>query len=293
MSDGMEVSGETIRRARESMGMTAVQLAGRLKVTPQAVTAWERGENSPRGRYLTQLREILSPGLRKTQTPLMRPVTGLKALRERAGLSRAALADKSGVSESAIINYETGYRSPEHLGLGTALRLAAALGMTDVRALMPRADAVSAHVTVDSRSKADFAARCDAVGLTGSVLARALDVKSATTAGWRNPVLQANVPDRAWGLLALEEESQSSLVRDCVTEATDWSKRHSRAAGVASLVYWRGEHDYADTGLPGMLDWRVADASMRACASALRLMGWGVQWEYPEARPGVLWRFCE
>ena len=45
----------TIRELREAAGLTQLEVAFRLGVTPQTVSFWERGTREPRGRHLQQL----------------------------------------------------------------------------------------------------------------------------------------------------------------------------------------------------------------------------------------------
>lgn len=292
MSGVESVSGEAIRRAREAMRWTTGDLARRLGVSRQAVYAWEIGESKPTGDNLRRLRDVLSPALVKHEIKIVKPITGLRALRERAGLSQAELAKKTGLTDATISHYEAGSHTSRQLNLSTALSIASALGVRDVRALMPQVDAVSAHVPVDDRSKSSFAARCDSVGLSGAVLARELRVTTATTTSWRNESVRSAVPDSAWRLLTVLEDSRDRVVRACLSEATAWSESHSGCAGVASVSYWRGEADFRATGDPNVLDYRVADATARACAFMLMMMGWAVEWSYPSERTS-LWSFGE
>lgn len=70
----------------------------------------------------------------------------LTALRERAGLTQAALADRAGLSRQAIGKLERGEREPT---LETAVRLAAALGVP-VTAFVPDAPDNTAQPPAES-----------------------------------------------------------------------------------------------------------------------------------------------
>lgn len=54
-------------------------------------------------------------------------VIGLRKLREQSGLTQAELADKTGMSQQAISDYETSRKNPS---LGAAERIAAGLDTT-------------------------------------------------------------------------------------------------------------------------------------------------------------------
>lgn len=55
-------------------------------------------------------------------------VTPLYRLRDKAGLTQAALAEKTGLLKTQISKYERGVASPANMQLGTAAKLAKALG---------------------------------------------------------------------------------------------------------------------------------------------------------------------
>lgn len=52
------MSRRTIRELRESAGMTQLQLANRVGVTPSAVYNWETGRNEPKASQLRTVAEI-------------------------------------------------------------------------------------------------------------------------------------------------------------------------------------------------------------------------------------------
>jgi len=61
---------------------------------------------------------------------------GLRMLREAAGLSQSQLERKSGVKLKAIQAYEQKYRDIGGMSLETAVKLADALGISDLRELL-------------------------------------------------------------------------------------------------------------------------------------------------------------
>ena len=54
----MEREPQTLRQLREAAGMTQLDVAFALKVTPQTVYNWERGTREPKGRHLQQLARL-------------------------------------------------------------------------------------------------------------------------------------------------------------------------------------------------------------------------------------------
>lgn len=49
----------SIKSRRESLGMTQKELAEKLRVSQQAVTKWETGENRPRAEKLPEIARLL------------------------------------------------------------------------------------------------------------------------------------------------------------------------------------------------------------------------------------------
>ncbi len=49
---------KTLRQLREEAGITQLDVAFALKVTPQTVYNWERGTREPKGRHLQQLARL-------------------------------------------------------------------------------------------------------------------------------------------------------------------------------------------------------------------------------------------
>lgn len=51
---------QTIRELRESAGLTQLELANKLGVTPSAVYSWERGRNEPRASQLRVMARLFN-----------------------------------------------------------------------------------------------------------------------------------------------------------------------------------------------------------------------------------------
>lgn len=72
-------------------------------------------------------RETLDPGMPAANPQLLQLGRNLRAIRQRAGLSQEALAEKSGVDRSYVGAVERGERNIAALNL---IRLASALGVS-------------------------------------------------------------------------------------------------------------------------------------------------------------------
>lgn len=73
-------------------------------------------------------------------TDHMTPGQRLAELRRNAGLTQAALAKMSGVNTIYISQIETGFRAVGGISLRRALKLADALGVENLRDLLPDYD---------------------------------------------------------------------------------------------------------------------------------------------------------
>lgn len=120
--DGMSISAEQIRAARERLHLTQKELADQVGVSSRTVGSWERGDTIPRNR-MGALAEAL--GLEETEPEfgyeaLLRRVGQLvKQRREELGFGRAAFAKHAGLgSDKTIQDFEFG----RHLPLGNSLR---------------------------------------------------------------------------------------------------------------------------------------------------------------------------
>lgn len=60
----------------------------------------------------------------------------LRELRQKRGLSQRQLADRSGVSNVSIAQFETGVRDVSNMTLGTAVKLCDALKVANPRKLL-------------------------------------------------------------------------------------------------------------------------------------------------------------
>ena len=87
-------AGKEIAVLRKSMGLTQEELAGRLNISPQAVSKWENGHAMPELSLLVELAEILGSTVDSILFPASRP--GANANIEHVLLPYAPIADFSG-----------------------------------------------------------------------------------------------------------------------------------------------------------------------------------------------------
>ena len=64
----------TLQMLRKAAGLTQLQLAARLAVTPGTIYNWERGKGEPRARQIAQLAEVLRVSADEVLAALPDPV---------------------------------------------------------------------------------------------------------------------------------------------------------------------------------------------------------------------------
>lgn len=271
--------GKALRKAREAAGYTVRGIAKKVGVSPQAVSSWELGVTAPKPEYREKLDAILGSVLTAMDTRLSVHSTGVKAIRENRGLSPVEVSQRAGVSAETIRAFERGSSTISSAHLDTVLAIAGALGVQDVRDLIPVGEKAFPTVIKPDSGTAGFAERCDAVGLTNAVLARECKVSAPAASAWRTDPT-ATVPSNAWSLLMFYETLQAEAVEEALTDGSNFMLKYPNKPGVAVLVYFRDESDVEAVGVTD--DLSVARARQRAVGQALAWNGWNVRWSFPK-----------
>lgn len=109
MSRGVaSFSRSAARRARTLTKLTADAGAARVGVAERTVLRWERGESFPTSHHLGLLAEVLDAAV-EDLLPRRAPCTRtMRDHRHLSGLSLTTVADRSGLSPSAIVRLERG-----------------------------------------------------------------------------------------------------------------------------------------------------------------------------------------
>lgn len=123
---------------------------------------------------------------------------------------------------------------------------------------------------MQERTKAEFRALREMVGVTQQSLADRLGVKILSVKRWELPNRPQQAPDRAWELLYSLLAVQTKQIEEATREPEE----------VVSLPYWMGSADfeeYADEDEPAQT-WTEANATQRAIAIQLGMAGVAVYW---------------
>lgn len=150
--------GGNIRRLRRERGMTQQELAKAVGVSQASLANWEVGKTRPRSGSVERLADALGVAMRDLADGPGRGAgadavgRNVRWYRERRGMTQGELADKAGVSPSAVSNCERGKSTPL---AGTLGAVAKALGCQTADlvggAAMPDGDEAARLLTVFER----------------------------------------------------------------------------------------------------------------------------------------------
>lgn len=181
------------------------------------------------------------------------------------------------------IRFSDGGQSYDETWYGTSDELAddlrsAYAGATETH--LPYAERVEREEP-EERTKADFAALRETVGLTQANLADDLGVQARSVRRWEQPDQEGYEPPAdAWDML----DSYADLQRQMVDHARETVMRTGEGAGhqpdEVVLTYYRSQEQYDELGRDE--GWYgVANANARAVAAELARYGLSVRFAYP------------
>ena len=135
----------------------------------------------------------------------------------------------------------------------------------------------------EKRTKAEFRALRELVGMTQAALAAELGVEVRSVKRWEKPLPDGwyQPPNDAWDVLDEARERQREAVASACEVVDAALAATGRMPEEVTLAYWLGEGEYAqfstdaDKGIEG--DWRMANANARVAASVLAYRGCNVR----------------
>lgn len=123
---------------------------------------------------------------------------------------------------------------------------------------------------MEERTKSEFRALRESLGITQQTLADRLGVKILSVKRWEQPKYPQKAPGRVWEMLYDLLEVQTEHIRAALTNAPE----------AVTLPYWMSAADFDD--LAGedepAATWTEANATRRAVAQALEMHGVAVYW---------------
>lgn len=132
------------------------------------------------------------------------------------------------------------------------------------------------------RTKADFAALRETVGLTQANLADELGVNPRSVKRWEQPGMKGYEPPQdAWDVLCGYALTQESIVEHCREVTIRAQEETGRMPDAVTLTYFRSQDQYDELGRDE--GWYgVANANARAVAAELKRYGFSFEFRYPD-----------
>lgn len=131
------------------------------------------------------------------------------------------------------------------------------------------------------RTKADFRALRERVGLSQLALADYLGVSTRTVKRWESPDW-SDPPADAWGLLDEALARQDAIVDAAIDAAVDAASRTGAGSGMGvELSYFRGQAHMIESGRDDGY-FGMSNAAARRVAEELRRLGFKPRFSYPE-----------
>ncbi len=130
-----------------------------------------------------------------------------------------------------------------------------------------------------NRTKSEFRALRETVGLLQSDIAFALGVEERSVRRWESPDAPQFPPQDAWDVLDDAFERQGEVIDFALAKVEEIAQQQGNYPKAVELPYWSSAKDYAhhhsvdDGG-----DWRMANANNRLIAFALEERDIEVQW---------------
>ncbi|WP_018142391.1 helix-turn-helix domain-containing protein [Alloscardovia criceti] len=130
----------------------------------------------------------------------------------------------------------------------------------------------------DPRSKADFKALRELVGLTQFELAEALHLEVRQIKRYEHP--KGYQPTtKAWHFLDKLLVEQDKIVKRSISIVKEVEELHGKQS-VIKIPYYRNQAEYEEHNGQGWGFYSAENATARATANALRLMGYEVSFRY-------------
>lgn len=129
------------------------------------------------------------------------------------------------------------------------------------------------------RTKAEFRALRETLGITQQRLADDLGVRILSIKRWESPKYPQTAPAEAWELLDSLHESQGMAVDAVVRQVRELAATHSEPRSIV-MPYWSSQaeyeaHHYVDED---DASWTEVNATSRRTAAVLESMGYSVRW---------------
>lgn len=131
-----------------------------------------------------------------------------------------------------------------------------------------------------TRTKGEFRATREQLGLTHQRLADELGVKVLSVKRWESPRYPQTAPAAAWELLDSLMDAQDGAVEAALAQVRETADRLGSEPRDVALPYWSSRADFAEHHYEEDADasWAEVNATSRRVAMMLRWLGYRVRW---------------
>lgn len=133
----------------------------------------------------------------------------------------------------------------------------------------------------EARTKAEFRAIRETIGMTQAHMAHVLGVQVRAVKRWESPDDDHEAPDDAWYLLDACQERQREMVARVLGHVDELAQKYGDYPSVVALPYWASQQAY-DAGHCDPADqgsYLMVNANNRLVAFALHERGIRVEWQ--------------
>lgn len=132
-----------------------------------------------------------------------------------------------------------------------------------------------------ARSKSEFRAMRETLGITQQRLADDLGVRILSVKRWESPKYAQQAPAEAWELLDVLMAVQDSAVQAALSQVQAIAREQGTEPREILLPYWSSQNDYLEhhyNAAESDASWSEVNATSRRVANVLRWMGHEVRW---------------
>ena len=131
------------------------------------------------------------------------------------------------------------------------------------------------------RTKAEFKAIRETVGMPQSILAELLGVNIHSVKRWERPDIEGYAPPQdAWDVLDRAREKQRWVVDTAVGKAHEIEETLGRAPDAIDISYWHGSAEYESANPGEGRMYQMANADARLAAEKLESEGYHIRFGF-------------
>lgn len=136
------------------------------------------------------------------------------------------------------------------------------------------------------RTKADFKALRELLGMSQQLLADLLNVRVLSVKRWENPGYDWEAPEEAWKILDEYRAKQIEIIESAIDKAHELEEitGGGQSPTTIHLTYWHNEEEYEDAHPGEGRFWQMANANSRLLSYLLYMDYFNIEFDFPGIR---------